>query len=280
MLELKTSYHDGILNIELYGALDSLTAPDFKHWLTQKSAGGYHHFALNCGGLEFISSRGISVLTELNNILNATESRLVLYHVTNEVMNLLAFLKLSGNMPIVENFSKAKERFEKNPPQKSPENEPVMESRDEALDNHFDKAFDETLDKVQKDSTDQDFHHGDIRAATVGVVKMNEVGPADHITNRSTEHNYTGISTSTENRPEENPSAQVEDGSSNTSTTTVQSEIREEYIDLNQWERENTQYDVTRMNVVFCPNCGQNLRVQKKGLYLCPECRSKFNYPF
>ena len=33
-------------------------------------------------------------------------------------------------------------------------------------------------------------------------------------------------------------------------------------------------------SVVFCPNCGARLRVQQAGKYLCPSCRTKFQYPF
>ena len=32
--------------------------------------------------------------------------------------------------------------------------------------------------------------------------------------------------------------------------------------------------------LIFCPNCGVQLRVTKPGGYLCPSCRVKFQYPF
>jgi len=274
MLELKTSYHDGILNIELYGALDSLTAPDFKHWLTQKSSGGYHHFTLNCGGLEFVSSRGIGILTELNNILNATEKRLILYHVSVEVLNLLTFLKLSDSMPIVENFAKAKERFEKNPRARSVKIEPTPMPVDQAPENPVEE---ETFEEIPPEVAS---------TAPVGQtpdeipVKINEPE------NAAPEESYVGISTTAETRPVEEKTLKPAAPPQSRPTMTIPEpfeevdKAREEYIDLNRWDRGNADYNISKMNIVYCPNCGQGLRVTKKGLYLCPECRSKFNYPF
>jgi anti-anti-sigma factor len=233
MLELKTSYHSGILNIELYGSLDSLTAPDFKFWLTQKSDGGYHYFALNCGGLEFISSRGIGIITELNNILNAADHRLILYHVSNEVLNLLNFLKLSENIPIVDNFVKVKEKFGEKPKQKYHKTEPP-------------------------------------KAAPVEYLEEGEEA-------------FSGISStpaSFNTTEKTRKAAETRDHSHAVATDAETETLDEEYIDLSQMEHLKEEYNVAQMNIIFCPNCGQNLRVSKKGLYLCPDCRAKFNYPF
>jgi len=237
MLELKTSYQSGILNIELYGALDSLTAPDFKYWLTQKSISGYHYFALNCGGLEYISSRGIGIITELNNVLNAADSRMILYHVSNEVLNLLNFLKLSEYILIVDTYAHLKDKFGDKPAQ-----------------------------KAQKKDT---------------LPVLSEEVPL--------EDEYTGITASPEKVSKEDLTADGQAGFNSTEVLYDQQlnlkkgnleTIHEEYIDLSKVETSTAEYDVAQMNIVFCPNCGQHLRVSKKGLYLCPDCRIQFNYPF
>lgn len=236
MLELKTTYHGGILDIEMYGALDSLTAPDFKHWLTQKSASGYHYFAINCAGLEYISSRGIGVITELNAILNAAHSRLVFYHVSNEVLNLLNFLKLSDEIPIVENFAQVKEKFGDKARQKHQRSEaPKEPHRESPVEESF-KGISSTPEKQEE--------------------------PADTISKK------TSFNTTESGHPKRSEQNTADSGT-----------LVEEYIDLNKIQLK-TEYDVAHMNIVFCPNCGQNLRVSKKGLYLCPDCRIKFNYPF
>ncbi|MDH4263773.1 MAG: STAS domain-containing protein [Spirochaetia bacterium] len=239
MLELKTSYHNGILNIELYGALDSLTAPDFKHWLTQKSSNGYHYFALNCVGLEYISSRGIGIITELNHILNASDSRLIFYHVSNEVLNLLNFLKISDSIPIVENFAQVKEKF------------------GDKL-----KHKPSTAESDKKTNVKSD---GEVSESFVGISATPEIRN-ENVQIKTTHNNLTNT-------------MNVAEFYEKTSSDTLKSSA-EEYIDLSQMEHTKTDYNVAQMNIVFCPNCGQNLRVSKKGLYLCPDCRTKFNYPF
>ena len=245
MLELKTSYQNGILNIEMHGALDSLTAPDFKFWLTQKCSHGYHYFALNGRNLEFISSRGIGILTELNNILNSGEVRFILYQISDEVSKLLNFLKISDTLPIVENFKNVTDKFGDKPAQKlAPEEKKVTE-------------------ESQKEKTVET--------------------PVE-------EKNYVGIAASTELNSQSTHEKEKTNSHSNAHTTTeaaVQNlsdindaETEEEYIDLSKVPNPGLKYDNAEVNVIFCPNCGQNLRVSKKGLYLCPDCRTKFQYPF
>ncbi|MDH4200060.1 MAG: STAS domain-containing protein [Spirochaetia bacterium] len=230
MLELKTSFHSGVLNIELYGALDALTAPDFKYWLTEKSETGYHYFALNCGGLEYISSRGIGILCELNSTLNGQKHRLVLYHVSNEVLNLLEFLKLSEVIPIVENLRQVYAKLK----DISSHKEPVQTTR-------------------QTSAVD-----------LVGVMGESEDQMEEEQELVST---FSGEKTSGAGVPPQKVPASVDTG-------------KEEYIDLSNYKLTDDVFDVASMNIVFCPNCGQNLRVTKKGLYLCPDCRTRFNYPF
>lgn len=235
MLELKTSFRSGILNIELYGALDALTAPDFKYWLTEKSQSGYHYFALNCGGLEYISSRGIGILSELNYVLNGQKHRLVLYHVSNEVLNLLEFLKLSEVIPIVENLQQVYSKFKEAASQKV-HVETAAKSSDSSNFVGVMAEAEEEMETAQPSAAD--FNHA-----------SNAAGQA-----------------SSENAAEKNEE--------------VNEEVNEEYIDLSNHTTSTEPFDVVTMNIVFCPNCGQSLRVSKKGLYLCPDCRTKFNYPF
>jgi anti-anti-sigma factor len=218
MLEIKTSYQGGILNIELYGALDSLTSPDFKQWLSDKASAGYHYFALNCTGLEYMSSRGISIIVELNNILNESEPRMMLYHISNEVFNLLDFLKLSHSIPIAETFQQVQEKFGTNPLKKKPSI--VQTAKPEEI--------------------------------PVNVEGIEKAGEQPEV----------------KETPEPNlhvASHDVHDDS---------------YIDLSKEKWTKHGDDISVINIIFCPNCGEKLKVSKKGLYLCPECRNKFNYPF
>lgn len=237
MLEIKTSYQSGILNIELYGAFDSLTSPDFKQWLTDKSITGYHYFALNCRGLEYISSRGIGMLVELHNVLNEGQTRLMLYHVSNEVLNLLEFLKINRNLPIAETYKQVEETFNANPQKiKVPvAGIPVKKEAEKVT----------GLEDKDRQPSQQLPDHNDVASGTV-----QEAENSSH-------------------------------GATPSEGETISTDTREhEYIDLSseKWTRHGN--DLNKINIIYCPNCGEKLKVSKKGLYLCPDCRTKFNYPF
>lgn len=107
MLELNTATQKDILQVELEGALDSQTSADFKAWVEEKMLEGYRAFAFDCLGLQYISSRGISVLLELKKLLSTRQGDLVLYQVSAEVQKLLEFLQVTTKIQICENSEEA-----------------------------------------------------------------------------------------------------------------------------------------------------------------------------
>lgn len=107
MLELNTSAEKDILVLELEGALDSLSAADFRRYFRQKLAEGFRAFALDCLCLEYISSAGIAALIELHTQLSAAKAKMVLYQLSTETRQLLRFLGLEQKLPIVDDYDQA-----------------------------------------------------------------------------------------------------------------------------------------------------------------------------
>lgn len=111
MLEIKTDKEKNVLLVEIDGVLDSHTASDFKSWVEEKIIEGYSAFGFNCKNLKYISSRGISSLIEISQILEKRKGRIGLFHVSPEVKNLLSFLQLNDKIPTAENSEAIVDRF-------------------------------------------------------------------------------------------------------------------------------------------------------------------------
>lgn len=111
MLEIKTDKEKNVLLVEIDGVLDSHTASDFKSWVEEKIIEGYSAFGFNCKNLKYISSRGISSLIEISQILEKRKGHIGLFHVSPEVKNLLSFLQLNDKIPTAENSEAIVNRF-------------------------------------------------------------------------------------------------------------------------------------------------------------------------
>jgi len=247
MLELKTHLRNGVYDIELIGALDSITAFDFRDWMVEKSTGKYTHFALNCAKLEFVSSRGIGVLTEIYGALRSKGRNLVLYHVTNEVLNILTFLKIPSEIQVCEDFEGVMASFRGK----------KSVARNLAVDDDEETWSATTANGVG--SHDEEM----LRVPLPDDDGFREAEAAD----RSKSANGgepASIGSQTATLPRE-------DGYTDHDSR---------YIDLSNDPRVHQPQEPTGSNVIYCPNCGENLRVSRRGLYLCPECRTRFHYPF
>ena len=124
MLEINTDKEKNVLLVEIDGVLDSHTASDFKSWVEEKIIEGYSAFGFNCKNLKYISSRGISSLIEISQILEKRKGRIGLFHVSPEVKNLLSFLQLNDKIPTAENSEAIVDRFV-DPNYVEPEEEPA-----------------------------------------------------------------------------------------------------------------------------------------------------------
>lgn len=111
MLEINTDKEKNVLLVEIDGVLDSHTASDFKSWVEEKIIEGYLAFGFNCKNLKYISSRGISSLIEISQILEKRKGRIGLFHVSPEIKNLLSFLQLNDKIPTAENSEAIVDRF-------------------------------------------------------------------------------------------------------------------------------------------------------------------------
>ncbi len=277
MLELKTAVIKQILDIELKGALDSQSASDFKAWMLEKNVAGYSVFALNCRSLEFISSRGISSLIEVHRVLQSRHGAVVLYYVRNEVLNLLEFLKISGEIPVLSDFDEIVASY--GPKAKAPAADSVKAGASEGAE-----------EDLPADSPELPY--------SPSLRRPESAPDKEEIVNLKVEDDGFSPSSSSSGAPgvqrEAATRTKQADLKSNSSPTELLEQARmsstgvpagvadqdERYIDLSADSELMANETSAKSVIVFCPNCGESLKVRVAGQYLCPECRSKFHYPF
>ncbi len=112
MLEMNTVKDNKILVVDLSGALDSQTSSDFKSWVEEKILDGYRYLSLNLADLEYLSSRGIAVLLEVQTILRKMRGEAVLIHVNDEISRLLRFFHITDKIKVLSGKSEAAAYFQ------------------------------------------------------------------------------------------------------------------------------------------------------------------------
>jgi len=250
MLELKFSVHGSILNIELKGALDSESSHDFKSWVIDKNLNGYSNFSLDCLNLEYISSRGIGTISDLNKILKSKNAHLMLYNVSNEVFNLLDFLKIADHLLIYSNFSEILNKYKGSIIQ-----EPIIDSgyKEET-------AKDEIITSERKPDLIENLKNEAELIVEDSVQGLENIYGSYHTTFMP-------------QQSEISKSSVAEKESNITVTETISRDIETKTIKKDP-EPANKKINI----IIECSNCGTHLRITQKGQYLCPECRYKFSY--
>ncbi|MES0488608.1 MAG: STAS domain-containing protein [Leptospirales bacterium] len=276
MLELKTSVQSNIFDIELSGALDSQSAYDFKSWMIQKNLEGYRVISLNCHGLEYISSRGIGSLVDIHRVFHSKQSVLVLYHVSNEVLQLLEFLKLTSEIVILADFKSVSDSYADIAREATPEEPPPAPAQTKVPEEPKDsvsqeKSTPEEQTSAPVDENVEEVIELDIEETPLAVPASSPEPVSTEIVKETVVENTTSAPAAIQDAPvpHAEPAPQAV-------------EEQDEYINLTETASESVQSHPTEFTpmYVYCPNCRQSLRIKKAGQYLCPECRTKFRYPF
>ena len=102
MLQLTTKSSSRIFLIEIEGALDSQNSQDFKNYILEKLSAGYRVFGLDLAQMQYISSRGIAIILELQDEIERHYGGLALFHLSSEVRNLFDFLQISKRVKLFD----------------------------------------------------------------------------------------------------------------------------------------------------------------------------------
>lgn len=269
MLGMNTVIHSDILVIELEGALDSHTSSDFKSWIEEKLLEGWRAFILDCLCLEYLSSRGIGVLTETSKIIANANGKLAVIHLSAEVKNLFNFVGLDKLIDTPSSLEEGRERLRDFVKQMSaPENiSPMKSSAGEKEDEPGEAVF-----VVPEPVLDEEIYL-----------------PQEQPTGKSAPEHKEPANQNTSSGPamllyEEEPNAYPE-----ISKDLDNQEPEPEQLHTHQPASEPDTVTSARPaleplpenfpKIQSCSNCGVDLRLPKPGTYICPACRHRFSFP-
>lgn len=96
-----------VVFVNIKGALDSEKAIDFYDFINAELIKGFRKFVVDCSGLDYISSAGISIMIRLQHKLDQKKSILAYYALNKEITLVLNFFGLSKEFPIADTAENA-----------------------------------------------------------------------------------------------------------------------------------------------------------------------------
>lgn len=276
MLEFNTALEKDVMVIELEGALDSVSAADFRRYFQDKTGAGYRAFALDCLCLEYISSAGIAAIIDLQSQLQSHGGKMVLFQLATESRQLLRFLKLEDKLTIVSDYDDAIAAltgYRRVIPESdivAPEELRIIDQEDTA------PAATEPAPVTAAEPA------APSAAAAPLVPQGNEMLVEEHFA--AEKKGLHPVHTENETVTAEAPTSAAQSaepevpavtppettpavaGSTNSPQAAVIPEAQE--LKLNTGAK----------RLISCPNCKSVLRVAAAGDYLCPACRFRFAY--
>lgn len=288
MLQLTTKSSSRIFLIEIEGALDSQNSQDFKNYILEKLSAGYRVFGLDLAQMQYISSRGIAIILELQSEIERHQGGLALFHLSSEVRNLFDFLQISKRVKLFDQQKAAeyylKEILMTDPDQQEDNSDQDMESplpTEEELASSADLAEDELNERKLRDEVEaRQKEQEEKRKAEERKLRMqpkplvatevNAASPASKSLPETT-------SQIKKEEPQESHMPEQETSESDSGKYAVY-DILETGLPVAQ--SLGSPADETGLRHVMCPNCESTLRVKKTGKHLCPACRSTFVFKF
>ncbi len=297
MLEFNTALEKDVLVIELEGALDSVSAADFRRYFQDKTGAGYRAFALDCLCLEYISSAGIAAIIDLQAQLQALGGKVVLFQLATETRQLLRFLKLEEKLTIVSDYDDAIAALT-GYRRVIPEEDIVAPEELRFIDRNNNPE--PVAEEEQPAAAVAPEPAENVAATAVNTPLMpltpqgNEVVVEEHFT--AEKKGLHPIHTETETVPAEAPSIAVaqppaaadasaalpsEPAQQQVVATSSATETQVQQASAQTGstpEAQELKLNTGAKRLISCPNCKSVLRVAVAGDYLCPACRFRFSF--
>jgi anti-anti-sigma factor len=261
MLEFNTALEKDVWVIELEGALDSVSAADFRSYFQDKINSGYRAFALDCLCLEYISSAGIGAIIDLRAQLEAKGGKLVLFQLATETRQLLRFLKLEEKLTIVSDYDEAIAALT-GYRRVIPEEDIVAPEELKIID---EKNSEPAEAQAAPATTPGKAEASPLAVETDEMVIEELVG-----TEKKGLHSMNVEKAA---KTAEAPTVNKEAATQATSETSMGTEKTGRIP-----EAQELKLNTGTKRLISCPNCKSVLRVAVAGDYLCPACRFRFSF--
>ena len=110
-LKIKKRTVDDIMVVTPMGMIDVRQMVQLRTFFSNLEEKSLFHVAMDMGGVTFIDSYGVSVLTNFSNKLKLQEGGLVFYNCKKETKDFLNVAGIDQIIPILETFDEVKEHF-------------------------------------------------------------------------------------------------------------------------------------------------------------------------
>ncbi len=280
MLEFNTALEKDVMVIELEGALDSVSAADFRRYFQDKTGAGYRAFALDCLCLEYISSAGIAAIIDLQAQLQGKGGKMVLFQLATESRQLLRFLKLEEKLTIVNDYDDAIAALT-GYRRVIPESDIVAPDELRIIDQNNPEPAAETTESAPVEEAVAPA----VNPAIMPLVPQgNEMLVEEHFA--AEKKGLHPVHAETESKTAEAPTVteEVAPASSQQQAAPVAPEPAPAVQQagspqaITMPEAQELKLNTGAKRLISCPNCKSVLRVAVAGDYLCPACRFRFSF--
>jgi len=270
MLEFNTALEKDVWVIELEGALDSVSAADFRSYFQDKINSGYRAFALDCLCLEYISSAGIAAIIDLQTQLEAKGGKMVLFQLATETRQLLRFLKLEEKLTIVNDYDDAIAALT-GYRRVIPEEDIVAPTELRVVDQNSPEPAAETTESAPVEEAVAPA----VNPAIMPLVpEGNEMLVEEHFA--AEKKGLHPVHAETASKTAEAPTVTGEAAAASGQQQAAPKVGSPQAITMP--EAQELKFDTGAKRLISCPNCKSVLRVATAGDYLCPACRFRFSF--
>jgi len=276
MLEFNTALEKDVWVIELEGALDSVSAADFRSYFQDKINSGYRAFALDCLCLEYISSAGISAIIDLQTQLEAKGGKMVLFQLATETRQLLRFLKLEEKLTIVNDYDDAIAALT-GYRRVIPEEDIVAPTEMRVVDQNSPESAAGEAPPVAA-VTPVPAEEPAAKSVNTPVVPLvpegNEMLVEEHFA--AEKKGLHPVHAETASKTAEAPTVTGEAAAASGQQQAAPKVGSPQAPTMP--EAQELKFDTGAKRLISCPNCKSVLRVATAGDYLCPACRFRFSF--
>ncbi|GEM_PF-2311578 len=248
MVEADTSIHGNLLNVTIRGAVNSSTSLSFRSWVEDKMLDGFTRINMDLSEVEYISSDGISLFMNISRLLSSRNGSLSFSGLSDELKLLFGFFKVGETIPVYDN---AQDAFSGESTHR-PEEKVSIDSGKKILPQ---KTMKRIMSSNRKNLRMMD---------NTLLVSDLATNPAEKTPSPLREKS-AGMET---------PVQEIQPAKENVPETTEMPDKATAIAETKEQKSESANAE----KVIFCMNCGAQLKVSKPGKYICPACRLKFTY--
>lgn len=282
-VEINTKIEENLLNIEVQGAIDSVSSSSFRGWIEEKMLEGFVYINIDLSEIEYLSSDGISVFFSIQRLLESRDGRLSFSGISEELRLLFDFFKVSESIPIYNTAEEAareagkpfhpqkvhdvpKKSFESEKEPGKTEKKPAVKKKRMVIGEHL----------LRRSS----FNRGMLDdSVAVGDVFEKDQDSIEKVSEDANHTQPTPVAESTSSQKDDEVHLHQEEKKNveNAHKTDSLQQDSDDSKEKNLPQNESAQ-PKTEIHQIFCMNCGAKLNVSKPGKYICPACRLKFDY--